>query len=111
MPGGERRSYSGESPQEKVAAALQTLEQGIDSILTSETFAAYLLTLSRLHSYSFWNILLIRAQLPEASMVAGYRRWQELGRQVKKGERGIKMLVHHKSKIKPENEEDEATIV
>ncbi|PZS05643.1 MAG: hypothetical protein DLM70_06170 [Chloroflexi bacterium] len=36
---------------------------------------------------------LIHLKRPEATQVAGYRRWSELGRQVKKGERGIKILV------------------
>jgi hypothetical protein len=59
MPCGERRTYSGESREEKVAAALQTLEQGIDSILTSEGFAAYLRTMAKFHQYSPANIALI----------------------------------------------------
>ena len=82
MPRRERRSYSGESPQDRVAAAVKVLEQGIDSILSSESFAAYLTTMSRFHNYSFGNIALIYTQLPTAARVAGFHKWRELGRQV-----------------------------
>ncbi|MDQ2744220.1 MAG: ArdC-like ssDNA-binding domain-containing protein, partial [Chloroflexota bacterium] len=89
-----------------MAAALQTLEQGIDSILTSDSFADYLRTMARFHSYSASNVALILTQRPDASRVAGYRRWQDLGRQVNKGEKGIHILVPHKRRITAEKEED-----
>src|SRR2546425_218781 len=96
MPRGEHEPHGGErSAGGKVREALETLEHGIDSILTSERFGEYLKTLARFHSYSFSNVLLIRMQRPDATRVAGYRKWQELGRQVKKGERGIAILVPH----------------
>jgi hypothetical protein len=74
MPRGEYGPRFGELPrEERLKDTLQTLECGIDSILTSETFAGYLRTLSRFHSYSFGNVLLIRTQRPDATRVAGYR--------------------------------------
>jgi hypothetical protein len=112
MPQGERRTHSGESPQEKVAAAVKVLEQGIDEIISSDKFGAYLATLAHFHHYSFGNVALIFAQRKEATRVAGFHKWKELGRQVKAGERGIKILVPHKHRIKPEDgEEQEETIV
>lgn len=42
------------------------------------------------HTYN--NTILIWAQKPEASMVAGYRAWQAKGRQVRRGEKAIKVL-------------------
>jgi antirestriction protein ArdC len=50
-------------------------------------------TQSRFYRYSFGNTLLIGWQRPDASLVAGYRRWLELGRQVRKGETGIRILA------------------
>ena len=47
----------------------------------------YLKFLSSFHSYSPNNTILIYHQKPDASLVAGYRKWQSLGRQVRKGER------------------------
>jgi antirestriction protein ArdC len=48
---------------------------------------------ARFHSYSWRNCLLILAQMPTATRVAGYRAWQSLGRQVRKGQRGIAVLA------------------
>jgi hypothetical protein len=101
MPRGEYEK--GPSPQERTQDALKTLERGIDAILSSDTFADYLRTMARFHHYSAGNIILIRYQKPEATQVAGYQRWKELGRQVKKGERGIKILVPY---IRRRNEEE-----
>ena len=55
----------------------------------SETLTRYLAVMSRFHNYSFRNCMMIAMQKPEATHVAGYRRWEQLGRQVKKGEKGI----------------------
>jgi antirestriction protein ArdC len=49
--------------------------------------------LSRLHQYSFGNCMLIAIQRPEATHVAGFHRWKQLGRFVKKGEKGIFILA------------------
>src|SRR5829696_6792784 len=73
-------------------AVLATLEQGTEAILTSEGFAAYLRTLAKFHSYSFTNVLLIYAQRPDATLDNAYARWKQLGRQVKKGETGIRIF-------------------
>jgi len=108
MPRAERASRSGEGEQEdRLQATLQTLEAGIDSILSSDGFAAYLKTMAKLPHYSFGNVLLIHAQHPAPTMVAGYRRWQSLGRQVRKGERGIKILVPYTRKIAQDEDSDE----
>jgi antirestriction protein ArdC len=111
MPRGELDRPGGLSPQEKTQEALKTLEEGIDAILTGESFAEYLCTMARFHSYSAGNIALIRFQHHEATRVAGYRKWLELGRQVKKGERGIKILVPYKHRIQPEEEDNEARVI
>jgi N-terminal domain of anti-restriction factor ArdC len=112
MPRGEQGPRYGELPrEERLKDALQTLEHGIDSILSSEGFTSYLQTLARFHSYSFGNVLLIRAQRPDATRVAGYRKWLELGRQVRKGEQGIKILVPFKRKAVVAEEDGEDVVV
>ncbi len=106
MPRGEYAPRQGTGEQEdRLQAALQTLEAGIDSILSSEGFAAYLSTMARFHSYSSSNIALILTQAPEATRVAGYKKWQELGRQVRKGENGIVILVPHKRRLNRDNQD------
>ena len=64
------------------------LEQG-----HSEALTRYLTTMSRFHRYSWGNCLLIAFQMPDATHVAGFRRWLELGRHVRKGESGIGILA------------------
>jgi hypothetical protein len=67
---------------------MQQLEAG-----HSETLAAYLGAMARFHSYSFGNILQIARQRPSATRVAGFYAWKELGRFVKRGEKGIQILA------------------
>ena len=59
----------------------------------SETLTAYLEAIGRFHRYSLHNVLLIAMQKPNASHVAGFRTWNQLGRFVKKGEKGILILA------------------
>ncbi len=67
---------------------IQQLEAG-----HSDTLAAYLRTMARFHNYSFGNILQIARQCPTATRVAGYGAWKQLGRFVKRGEKGIQILA------------------
>jgi hypothetical protein len=67
---------------------IQQLEAG-----RSETLTAYLNAMARFHSYSFGNILQIARQRPTATRVAGIRTWNEMGRFVNKGEKGIQILA------------------
>jgi hypothetical protein len=83
-------------------AVLATLERGIAAILDGEEFARYLATLARFHRYSPKNVALIHAQNRDATRVAGYRAWQTLGRQVRKGERGIRIVVPYRARIAQE---------
>ena len=78
---------------EKVERALSMLEEGVERIASGEEFRRYLAFSARFHRYSARNCLLILAQRPGASRVAGYRRWQQLGRQVRRGEEGIRILA------------------
>ncbi|HTF66743.1 MAG TPA: ArdC family protein [Edaphobacter sp.] len=67
---------------------IQQLEAGHSDALT-----AYLNAISRFHSYSFGNILEIARQKPDATRVAGLYAWNQLGRKVRKGEKGIRILA------------------
>ncbi len=86
---------------EKMQDALATLEQGIAAVLDGDGFARYLAALARFHMYSPNNVALIHAQRRDATHVAGYRAWRALGRQVKKGERGIRIVVPHRVRVAP----------
>jgi antirestriction protein ArdC len=71
-----------------VQALIEQLEQGHSDGLT-----AYLTAMGRFHNYSFGNILEIARQKPDATRVAGLYAWNQLGRKVRKGERGIRILA------------------
>src|ERR1700739_652424 len=87
-----------EKATEQLVAALQ---QG-----RSEALSSYLKAIGRFHRYSLHNVLLIASQKPNASYVAGFRTWNELGRFVKKGEKGIMILAP----IVRRKNEDEETV-
>jgi antirestriction protein ArdC len=71
----------------------------------SEALTGYLKAIGRFHRYSLHNVMLIASQKPDASYVAGFRTWNQLGRFVKKGEKGIVILAPIVRR-KAENEED-----
>ncbi|MGA3035716.1 MAG: ArdC family protein [Terracidiphilus sp.] len=79
--------------------AQQLIKQAVDYLIQqleagkSETLTAYLGAMARFHSYSFGNIMAIARQRPAATRVAGLRAWNELGRFVRKGEKGIQILA------------------
>lgn len=82
-----------EPDSDPVTASLLQLEQSVTAIQDSETFRAYLTAQAKFHHYSFGNVLLILAQNPEATRVAGFRTWQSLDRHVKKGEKAIRIIA------------------
>jgi hypothetical protein len=77
----------------------QLIKQAVDFLIRqleagkSETLTAYLAAMARFHSYSFGNILAIARQRPTATRVAGFGTWREMGRFVKRGEKGIQILA------------------
>src|SRR5699024_10680204 len=77
------------SLDEKLSAIHTELEAKIAGLGDDEQWQSYLDTMSRFHTYSLSNQLLIQIQRPGATTVAGFRKWKEMGRHVKKGERGI----------------------
>ena len=74
--------------RENVDFLIEQLEAGQSDALT-----AYLTAMSHFHNYSFGNILQIARQKPDATHVAGLYAWNQLGRRVKKGEKGIQILA------------------
>jgi len=97
------------SPQ--IRDVLATLERGIAATLTSDGFAHYLRAMSRFPTYSPNNVALIHAQRPDAIRVAGYRAWQVLGRQVRKGERGIRIIAPCRTRVETEEQGLRTTII
>lgn len=94
--------------KQKVKEITEQLEQGVAEVFTSDNFIQYLQVMSKFHDYSFNNCLLIAMQCPTATLVAGYKAWQKkFKRQVRKGEKAIKILAPIPCKITVEDEEGE----
>jgi hypothetical protein len=70
----------------------------------TENYLEYLAFVSRFHKYSHFNQMLIFSQKPDATLVAGYRTWQEMGHQVRSGEKGLKIMAPIFVKNVQENE-------
>ncbi len=86
--------FESEKPSERLKEITDRLEQGIMELFESGRYMEYLRTMSRFHNYSLNNTLLIAMQMPGASYVAGFNTWKnKLGRTVKKGEKGIRIIA------------------
>jgi hypothetical protein len=84
----QQRQTAKEVIAANVKELIAQLEAGHSNALT-----AYLDAMSRFHNYSFGNVLEIARQKPDATRVAGLYAWNQLGRKVKKGEKGIRILA------------------
>ena len=94
-----------EKPAEKLKEITDRLEQGITELFDSERYKEYLRVMSKFHNYSFNNTLLIAMQKPDAFLIAGFSAWKNnFGRNVMKGQKGIKILAPSPFKIKKEME-------
>ena len=92
-----------EKPAEKLKEITDRLEQGITELFDSERYKEYLRVMSKFHNYSFNNTLLIAMQKPDASLVAGFSSWKNnFGRNVMKGQKGIKIIAPSPYKVKQE---------
>ncbi len=82
-----------------------SIEDGIKALFQSDNYAQYLQTMSRFHRYSVNNQVLIHMQKPDATLVAGFNKWKnQFGRNVIKGEHGIKIIAPTPFKKKIEQE-------
>ncbi len=96
----EKQSY-----KDQIKEITAGIEKGILELFESDRYRNYLSTMSRFHHYSLNNVMLIHAQRPDATLVAGYNKWKNsFGRHVQKGERGIRILAPTPYKIKVDKE-------
>ena len=90
----------------RIDDVLKQLKDGVEGIQDSYQFRLFLTTMSKFHDYSIGNQILIMIQKPEAIRVAGFNTWKDLGRWVRKGEKGIAILAPvMPPKLKPEKRE------
>ena len=91
--------------KDRLKEITDNIEQSIKELFESDKYMQYLRTMSRFHNYSLNNTLLISMQKPDATHVAGFNKWRDqFSRNVKKGEKGIKIIAPTPYKIKKEME-------
>jgi hypothetical protein len=84
------------------------LETAFADLVSGDDWARMLAVAARFHHYSPANVLLILCQRPDATRVAGYRAWQAVGRQVRRGERGIAILAPCTYAVRADDEPEPA---
>ena len=98
----ERAAYK----EAKRAEAREQVERATRALLRSEGWQAWAQTRATFHRYSMGNTMLIALQRPDATQVAGFKAWQQLGRQVRKGERSIRIMAPMAVKERDEQGEE-----
>jgi antirestriction protein ArdC len=101
----ENKSAITEAVAKASEQLIEALKQG-----KSEALTQYLEVMARFRSYSFHNVLLIATQRPDASRVAGFNTWKSLGRFVRKGEKGIRIIAPIISRKKESQSVDSLTV-
>lgn len=103
----ERAAYR----ETKRAEARDAIHRAARALLTSDGWRKWAETRATFHDYSLNNCMLIAMQCPEATHVAGFKAWKQLGRQVRKGEHSIKIMAPMVVKQRDDNgEETDETI-
>ena len=83
-----------QTSKERLKDITDSIEKGIQELFQSDKYAQYLRTMSRFHKYSVNNTMLIYMQRPDATLVAGFNKWRDqFERNIKKGEKGIKIIA------------------
>ncbi len=94
----------------KLDALHGTLVSQIAALRAGQDWQGWLRVAARFHDYSLNNVLLIAAQRPQATAVAGFNTWKTLGRQVDKGEKGIQILAPMVTRTARTARSDEAAV-
>ena len=99
------------APALTVTDLLRRLEEGVAAVQDSASWTHYLAAMARRHSYSAGNIWLALAQRPEATRLAGFHTWLRLGRHVRKGEHGIRILAPVTARKADDDGEETRTVL
>ena len=106
---GRPPTRSAEDRQAEAEALHASIVEQVQQLADSGQWRAFLQFARSFHHYSLNNLLLILAQNPVATMVAGFRQWQAKGRQVRKGEKSIKIFGYREKKTDRDDDAEEAT--
>lgn len=88
----ERAAYNAQK-QAEMDEIIKRIDEGVKAVFQSDKYKEYLKFASKFTDYSARNTLLINLQRPDATLVAAYGKWKQLGRQVERGQTGIEILA------------------
>ena len=89
----EQQAEYAEKQKSDIEAMVKKIDEGVKAVFQSDKYKEYLKFASKFTDYSARNTMLINMQKPEATLVAAYGKWKQLGRQVEKGQAGISILA------------------
>ncbi|WP_066412774.1 ArdC family protein [Sutcliffiella cohnii] len=100
------------SKKERVEQLTKILEKGVvDFQYDPEEFKALLRMKALMPNYSFRNLLVAKAQFPDVSFIAPFKRWSELGRKIIKGEQAIRIFAPQFKKVEDSTDKDVYKII
>lgn len=106
--GGTSITRSSEQRRVEAETLHASIVDQVQQLAESDQWRAFLNFARSFHTYSLNNLLLIMAQNPKATMVAGFRQWQAKGRQVRKGEQSIKIVGYRERRTVQDGDQNEA---
>ncbi|WP_051663493.1 ArdC-like ssDNA-binding domain-containing protein [Alicyclobacillus macrosporangiidus] len=109
--GTKEQAFVTRSRDERVRQAYERMNRLLDELYDSDKFREYLKFVASMPRYSFHNQLLIFSQRPNATLVAGYKKWTEMGRHVMRGEKGIKIFAPLFKNVEEADETGETVVV
>lgn len=95
-----KTTKTAEQRRAEAAELHDTITAQVDALRDTDAWHRFITFAQAFHSYSLNNVMLILSQNPAATRVAGFRKWLELGRQVRKGERSIKIFGYAERKAR-----------
>ena len=93
-----------EARKQEMDQMAEKLEAGVKDVFQGENYKAYLDFCAKMPRYSINNQILIMMQKPDATMCQSFTGWKEMGRFVKKGEKGIRVMAPAPYKIEREQD-------
>lgn len=99
-----RPTLSPEARKAQAEALHESIATQVEQLRDSDRWTQFLAFASAFHRYSLNNVLLILSQRPDAERVAGFRKWQALGRQVRKGEKSLRIFGYSTKKVTEQDE-------
>ncbi|MEK3992694.1 ArdC family protein [Robertmurraya sp. FSL R5-0851] len=104
------KKYDGPSLEERVEELVSILDEGVKNFTYSpEDYKAILEMKALMPNYSFRNLMVAKAQYPNASFIASFKHWSDLGRKVKKGSKAIRIFKPNFKKVDKKDENGSST--